>query len=177
MENGRHEAIIVVPVRMDGKYSRMLLNIEGESAINALMEFYRELNVRYSRLLHKFFSTIHDTHYVTHELLSKHNDIYWITSAYIPEALDEMTEAVQLSYRYYKHGVVDYVGPIFYIMKNEDNPEGQIAYFSNTPPKGDSLYLLNIDNQMEQSTLDQLYYLKRVFDSKEELKIINFNSK
>lgn len=173
----KHDVIIIVPVRMDGKYSRMLLNIGGRSTINALMEFYRELNVRYSNLLDKYVSTIRDMHYVTHELPSEQNDICWITSAYIPEALDEMNEAVQLSYRYYKHGVVDYVGPIFYIMKNEDHPEGQIAYFSNTPPKGDSVYILNMDNQMEQSTLDQLDYLKRVFDSKEELKIINLNGK
>lgn len=175
MKNERNESIVIVPVRMDGKYSRMLLNIGGSSSINALMEFYREVNVRYSNLMVKYGDNIYNMMHMRAELPNFNTK--WITAAYIPEVLDEMTEAVQFSYRYYNHSVCDYIGSFFYVMKNEKHPDSQIAYFSNIPPEGDSLYLLNMDNQMEQSILDQLGYLKNIFDSKEELKIINLNSK
>ena len=173
MERDNNGAIIIVPVRMDGKYARMLLNIGGSSCIDTLMEFYREVNVRYSTLLDKYSATIRDMEDVRHELPI--NNTKWITAAYIPEVLDEMTEGVKLSNRYYHHSVVDYVGPILYIIKNEEHPEGQIAYFTNTPPKGDSVYLLNIDDQMEEDRLGQLNYLKNVFGSEEDPKIVNIS--
>lgn len=175
MERENNGAIIIVPVRMDGKYAKMLLNIRGQSAINALMEFYRARTVKYSILLDKYADTISDMQHTTHELPPPQNGIYWIAAAYIPELLDEMNESVQFSYRYYNYGVVDYVGSILYIIKNEKHPEGQIAYFTNTPPKGDSVYILNIDNQMEEDRLGQLNYLKNVFGSEEDPKIVNIS--
>lgn len=172
----KRENIIIVPVRMDGKYAKMLINLGGTSSVPMLMEFNSESKMRYANLLNKYMEELWDMETVMKEIPI--NNTTWIIVSYLPEALEEVHEVVQLFNGYYNRFVIDYVGPILYINKNEEHPEGHVMYLDfEKSEEVENLYLLNIDNQLEDDIVSQLKFLKNVYKSDNDLKVINLNSK
>lgn len=180
----KRENIIIVPVRMDGKYAKILINLEGASSVPMLMEFNSESKMRYANLLNKYKDELWDMETTTKEIPI--NNTTWIIVSYLPEVLDEVNEAVCLHDIIYHLNIVDWVGNLLYICKtntvNENDviySKEELNYLINDPTciETENLYLLNIDNQLEDDIVSQLKFLKNVYKSDNDLKIINLNSK
>lgn len=172
----KYEGVVIVPVRMDGEYAKMLINIKEYPFVDTLMKFNSESKIRYANLHHKYCKEISDMQMVTNEL--PFHNTKWIVVSYLPEPLEELYEGIHLYDGYHELYVIDYVGPMFYINKNEKHPEGAITYIDYKIPNNTKrLCLLNIDNQMDDKYLSELDYLKNIFDSDTDLKVINLNGK
>ena len=169
-----HDGVVIVPIRMDEEHANIIKNLGGiGETIASVLNYRTGFMTKYTKLSNKYCDEINSIEELPSCARGK-----WIPVSYIPYPLKEVPEAVWLFNAVNNLFITDYIGPVLYINQNEDYPKGNIMYIDSvTEDTTKSLYLLNMDNQIEEDQIKKLSFLKERFNSKTELKVINLNSK
>lgn len=168
-----HDGVVLVPIRMDEEHANVIKSLSHiDEKITSLLNYRTDFMTKYTELSNKYCDEINSIQELPSCVRGK-----WIPVSYIPYPLKEVPEAVWLFNAINNLFITDYIGPVLYINQNEDYPEGEIMYLDNTTEDTTkSLYLLNIDNQIEEDKIKELSFLKERFNSSEiVLKVINLN--
>ena len=169
-----HDGVVIVPIRMDEEHANIIKNLGsiGET-IASVLNYRTDFMTKYTELSNKYCDEINSIEELPSCARGK-----WIPVSYIPYPLKEGPEAVWLFNATNNLFITDYIGPVLYLNQNEDCPKGKIMYLDMvTEDTTKSLYLLNMDNQIEEDQIKKLSFLKDRLNSEKELKIINLNSK
>ena len=169
-----HDGVVIVPIRMNEEHANIIKNLGSISeTIVSLLNYRTDFMAKYTELSNKYCDEINSI-----EELSSCARGKWIPVSYIPYPLKEVPEAIWLFSAINNLFITDYIGPVLYINQNEDYPKGEIMYLDMaTEYTTKSLYLLNMDNQIEEGQIKKLLFLKERFNSETELKVINLDSK
>lgn len=168
------DGVVIVPIRMDEEHANIIKNLGsiGET-IASVLNYRTDFMTKYTELSNKYCDEINSIEELPSCARGK-----WIPVSYIPYPLKEGPEAVWLFNAANNLFITDYIGSVLYLNQNEDCPKGNIMYIdSTTEDTTKSLYLLNMDNQIEEDQIKKLSFLKERFNSETELKVINLNNK
>ena len=174
-----HDGVVIVPIRMDEEHANIIKNLDSiGKTIASVLNYRTDFMAKYTELSNKYCDEINSIEELPSCARGK-----WIPVSYIPYPLKEVPEkevpeAVWLFNAINNLFITDYIGPVLYLNQNEDYPKGEIMYIdSTTEDTTKSLYLLNMDNQIEEDQIKKLSFLKERFNSETELKVINLNNK